>query len=243
MLNLNPPAVYAAAEQRQSARAESIDFEQKLRRQLFQGENRLRGRDGRTYNYIDRHGEYVSSFLSPYNQKILDNVEPGVKALVARLINQGYLTASSCQGHRDQRTRFVIVAFDSAESRSDFVNYIDSKRLPIYWYTNFVNSQDSPKQPEQREGMTLAVNMRDRVYATIEEQRAAGYTLQDLTNYWNIMFSRSYERYYPIQMCICSLPGDCSKWQQFKTLCQWPLRNYYTDRLVKSLDDLPHYLG
>jgi hypothetical protein len=235
---VNPPAIYAQQQQQQKRAAQAMTFGQKLTWHLFYGEIAKRAADGRTYNYQDSNGEYISSFLSPYNQKILDNVEPEVRTLIALLINRGYLTTASCQGHEDQRTRFVQLAFPTEQSRTDFVQWVDSLNLPVYWYYNFVNAEDCPKQPETREGITLSINMRDCQYSTIAEQRAMGYTLQDLTDFWNIMFCRGEKCYWPLQMSICSQPGDVSRWQQFKIMCQWPLRNYYTKQLVKQLKHL-----
>jgi hypothetical protein len=236
---INPPAIYAAQEQRASRAAVSMHFTQKLAWHLFYGEIAKRAPDGRTYNYQDSNGEYVSSFLSPYNKKILDNVEPQVRALIALLIDRGYLTSASCQGHDDQHIRFVQLVFCSEQDRREFVSYVDSLNLPVYWYYNFVNAQDSPKLPEKRDGITLSINMRDCQYSTIADQRARGYTLQDLTDFWNIMFCRGENSYWPLQMNICSQPGDVSTWTKLKTWFQWPLRNYYTKRLVSRLKNLP----
>lgn len=243
MFPVTPPAIVAPAPSRAEQKQQQIEFRDKLHQQLFHGEIKLRAADGRTYNRIDSDGEYVSSFLSPYNRKILDNVEPGVRSLVSALINRGYLTAASCQGHSDQRTRFVMIAFGSELERQQFVKDVDSFKLPVYWYYNFVNAVDGAKLPETREGITLSINMRDRTYDTIANQRAQGYTLQDLTDFWNIMFARNYSNYWAVKMCICSQPGDCSRWTQFKTLLQWPLRNYWTRKLAAQLKTLPYYQG
>lgn len=239
----DPPAIVAPAPVQQAVEPQRIKFHDKLRRQLFSGIISQRGKDGRTYNYIDSNGEYVSSFLSPYNPLILDNVEPLVRPLIAVLINKGYLTAGSCQGHPDDLKfdRWVSVAFISQAERKKFMDAVDDFGLPIYWYFNFLNFKESPKSPETRDGYTMSVNMQDSVPGTIHAQQAIQYTKKDLTEYWNIMFSRNYSEYWAVKMCICSCPGDISFYTKIKIGLQWPFRNYYTHKLVSKLQTLEKY--
>jgi hypothetical protein len=243
----NPPAIISAAPVQpainSSVGIQEISFKDKLYKQFYQGEILLRGINGRTYNYIDDNGEYISSFLSPYNPKILDNVEPGVKSVIEVLLNKGYLTWGSCQGHPedDMFCRWIGLAFISEEERNKFVNSIDKIKLPIYWYNNFLNFVDNPKKKEVRDGITLSINLLDKKYKNISEQRLIGYDNDDLTEYWNLQFSRSYQSYYPIMMCICSIPGDTTLWNRIKNAVQWPFRNYYTNQLAKKMQTLDHY--
>ena len=241
----NPPAIVAPAPSRRAIAQyqEQIEFEDKLRRHLFYGSIKLRGEDGRTYNYIDKNGEYISSFLSPYNSKILDNVEPQIKPVISTLISKGYLPAGSCQGHPKQGifTRWVTLAFVSDEERKKFIDKVNSYNLPVYWYFNFLDFEEAPKLPEKREGATISINMRDQKYNTIEEQRSSKYSKKDLTDFWNIMFARKYEEYFPVKMFICSCPGDVTLYNRFKMALQWPFRDYYTKKLVDKMQDLDTY--
>jgi hypothetical protein len=243
----NPPAIIVQAPDKKPVSATQqqthIEFEDKLRNQLFYGVIKNRGKDGRTYNYVDNNGEYVSSFLSPYNYRILDNVEPHVKTLVGTLINKGYLTASSCQGHPedDVLNRWVIIAFISEEERTNFIDIVNSFNLPVYWYFNFLDFQEEPKLPENRDGYTISVNMKDVTYKSIEDLRNSKYSKKDLTDFWNIMFSRNYNEYFPVQMCICSCPGDITLRKRIKTFLQWPFRDFYTRRLVTCLQNIKTY--
>jgi hypothetical protein len=245
----NVPAIFSESEVKApqlslSIKRESINFEDKLKRHLFHGSIKHRGKDGRTYNFVDKNGEYVSSFLSPYNSKILDNIEPKVQNIVSTLIDKGYLTAASCQGHPEDNlnTRFVIIAFISDEERARFINTVDKFELPIYWYYNFLNFVELPKKPEVRDGYQISVSMHeDDIFDSIDQQRQAGYSQADLTRFWNIMFSRNYQAYYPVQMCICSMPGDVSLLTRVKTFFQWQLREYYTKKIEKSFQSLDSY--
>lgn len=245
---VNPPAIIATAPVRSETgqQQENIKFKEKLQRQLFTGKIDKRGPDGRTYNFIDSNGNYNSSFLSPYNKKILENVEPGVKDLISILIKRGYLTAGSCQGHPNDKIhktfdRWIMIAFISEEERSQFIDKINSYKLPVFWYFNFLNTIEYPKKDEQREGMTLHINMQDKIYRSIDDQRQQEYTIQDLTDYWNIMFGRNYQKYYPVMMCICSCPGDISLVDKIKIFLTWPLREYYTKKLVKKIQNISLY--
>lgn len=244
----NPPAIIETApalKEMPVLRAESIEFEDKLKRQMFFGSISKRGLDGRTYNYIDKNGEYVSSFLSPYNSNILDNIEPKIKNLISVLLNKGYLTAGSCQGHtvgKDKSlTRWVMISFISIEERDQFIKQVDSFNLPIYWYFNFLNTKKNPKKKETREGKVMSINFKNYTYKSIDEARYSGYTDDDLTAYWNIMFARKYTQYYPVMMCICSCPGDLSFFDKIKIFLFWPLRNYYTTKLTDKMKTINSY--
>ncbi len=210
---------------------------------MFYGTISQRGKDGRTYNYIDSNGEYVSSFLSPYNAQLLDNVEPLIRPLIAVLINKGYLTAGSCQGHPEDYKfdRWVTVAFISQEERKKFIDTVDGFGLPVYWYFNFLNFKESTKSPETRDGYIMSVNILDVIPGTVDAQQKLKYSRKDLTEYWNIMFSRNYSEYHAVKMCICSCPGDISFYTKIKIGLQWPFRNYYTNKLVLKLQTLEKY--
>jgi hypothetical protein len=244
----NPPAIVASAPAFKEASAiqkEHIEFEDKLRREMFFGSISKRGPDGRTYNYIDENGEYVSSFLSPYNKNILDNVEPEIKNLISILLSKGYLTAGSCQGHTTGKekslSRWVMISFISQEERDQFISQINRFKLPVFWYFNFLNTVENPKLKETREGKSLSINFKDIQHKSIDEARCYRYTNKDLTDYWNIMFARKYAEYYPVMMCICSCPGDISIFEKIKTFIFWPFRNYYTAKLTAKIKSINNY--
>ena len=239
----DPPAIIAPAPIQKAVQQQHLEYRDKLRHQLFYGTISQRGKDGRTYNYIDSNGEYVSSFLSPYNPQLLDNVEPLIRPLIAVLINKGYLTAGSYQGHPEDYKfdRWVTVAFISQEERKKFIDTVDSFGLPVYWYFNFLNFKESPKLLETRDGYTMSVNILDIVPGTVDAQQKLKYSRKDLTEYWNIMFSRNYSEYWAVKMCICSCLGDISFYNKIKIGLQWPFRNYYTNKLVLKLQILEKY--
>jgi hypothetical protein len=244
----NPPAIIQKApalKQIPAIRRESIEFEDKLKRHMFFGSISKRAKDGRTYDHIDKNDEYVSSFLSPYNANILDNVEPKIKDLISVLINKGYLTAGSCQGHttgKDKNlSRWVMISFISTEERDKFINQVNDFNLPVYWYFNFLNTNENPKQEEFREGKALSINFKNHNFKSLDEARCSGYTSEDLAAYWNIMFARKYIEYYPVMMCICSCPGDISFFEKVKIFLFWPLRNYYTNKLTNKMKTIDNY--
>lgn len=244
----NPPAIIQKApalKQIPAIRRESIEFEDKLKRHMFFGSISKREADGRTYDYVDKNGEYISSFLSPYNANILDNVEPKIKDLISVLLSKGYLTAGSCQGHTAGKdkdlNRWIMISFISADERDKFINQVNDFNLPVYWYFNFLNSIENSKQAESREGKTLSINFKDSTYDSLDEARGSRYTNNDLAAYWNIMFARKYSQYYPVMMCICSCPGDISFFEKIKIFLFWPLRNYYTAKLTNKMKTIDNY--
>ena len=100
---------------------------------------------------------------------------------------------------------------------------------------------ESPKLLETRDGYTMSVNILDIVPGTVDAQQKLKYSRKDLTEYWNIMFSRNYSEYWAVKMCICSCPGNISLYNKIKIGLQWPFRNYYTNKLVLKLQTLEKY--
>jgi len=238
----NPPAIIrkyqaenssASVELKQSAMVHQTT-EDVLRHKLFYGSIKLRGTDGRTYDYYEKEtGEYISSYLSPYNKNILNNVEPGIVDVVEELLSKGYLTWGSCQGHPSDgmNRRWVGLAFISEEERAKFIKLVSSFNLPVYWYFNFLKFN---KRPEKREGMTIGINPNNR-YKDRAEQLRGSYTEEDLTEWWNLTFARNYKKYYPVMMFISSCQGDITFLSKLKILYQWPFRDLHTAKLASKL--------
>lgn len=76
-------------------------------------------KDGRIY-FRDEDGNPIAITVSPLHEKFETQIEPGVWSLVKSLVDKGYLTVSSCEGH-DGSDFFVKIVFDGRASADEFV--------------------------------------------------------------------------------------------------------------------------
>jgi hypothetical protein len=161
---------------------------------------------GRTYNFIDEHGEYISSFVSQYSKIIDKNLEPLIKQAVLSLHEKGYLTFTSCQGHQIGDHRYIGIVFNTKEQKEKFINEVDNLKCNIYWYDNVINTVERPKQkiPFWASVITLHIVFDDFTFSnsSIVDRREKPYTDQHLTKFWNIQMCRNYDHYECIIMCF-----------------------------------------
>ena len=229
-------------EQQETSQAEQV------RNQLFYQGNRRKGRDGRTYNYIDDKGEYVSHYVSQYSGIIEQNVEPKIRNLVLGLHDRGYLTWGSCQGHKpDQKRRWIGLAFNTLEQKSLFTQQINDLNLPIYFYNNHLNSRQLPKEQEKwfQDGLQMHIPWTQHNYKQLDNIRQVTYSNDDMTKFWNIMFQRNYKEYHST---ILSIGYPIVRSTALKTLKQnmffdWKYVDKITDMLTNKLSNLSYYTG
>jgi hypothetical protein len=230
-----PPAIVREHRQEKPSKVSSARFsnDEILGRALFRSTNKLKGKDGRTYNYIDKNGEYVSSRISPYSPYIDDNIEPGVYDIVKSLLNKGYLTVSSCQGHSDRKFRFVTVAFKTQQNSDEFKDVLINSKVPLHFQKVSKNTGFSFVYDQNRyNGKELAG----------EEYRNVPYSESDLVKYLNIMFLRNYSEYHLLQVRIASEP-DIESVGILKYILSKPyyfvlyqFRDYFTKKLVSYIN-------
>lgn len=77
-------------------------------------------KDGRIY-FKDEQGNYLAVTVSPLHPRFETQIEPGVWPLVNALVQKGYLTVSSCEGH-DGSDYFVKLVFDTETSAQQFID-------------------------------------------------------------------------------------------------------------------------
>ena len=162
--------------------------------------------NGRTYNFIDEHGEYISSFVSQYSKIIDKNLEPLVKSAVLALHEKGYLTFTSCQGHQRGDHRYIGVVFNNKEQKEKFIKEVDSLNCNIFWYDNVINTVERPKEkvPFWANVITLHIVFNDSTFSksSMVDRREKPYTDEDLTKFWNIQMCRDYDHYECVVMCF-----------------------------------------
>jgi len=240
----SPPAIIRRYEEKIPVKVYAKDYsdpnEKRLNHAFFKHSNKLKGPDGRTYEYIDSNGEYVSSTVSPYSRFIEDNIEPGVFDLVISLINKGYLTCSSCQGHSNRKYRFVTIAFNTKKQLNDFKKSILKSKLPL-------NFRISKKKNQAWHGHSIVYdNKKFKNNMTVQEFNKLSKKIseKDFVKYYNIMFFRNYKEYYLMEIRIAS-QSDChaSFFGVLKWIFQYPyyfiiykFRNYYTKKFTNYIN-------
>lgn len=196
-----PPAIIheyrREAKQVKKEKASEPSNEDLLIRSFFNSTNKLRGADGRTYEYIDEDGNYVSRRVSPYSVHIFDNLEPLVKDLVLKLIEKGYLTTDSCQGHSDRKYSFVNVAFNSEKQMNDFINFFK------LFNSNIKYKIIDLKNPKSN-GFRFVYNQQkfNHKKLKVKDYTNLTYTYKEAIMYFNTMFMRNYSDYYLVQIIL-----------------------------------------
>lgn len=232
----SPPAIIRQYEEKIPVKVYVKDYsdpnEKRLNYAFFKHSNRCKGKDGRTYDYIDSNGEYVSSTISPYSRFIEDNIEPGVYDLVVSLINKGYLTCSSCQGHSNRRYRFVTIAFNTKKQLNKFKTSILKSKVPL-------NLRISNRKNQAWPGHSIVYDYKklNNKELTVQEFNKLSNEIseEDFVRYYNIMFLRDYKEYYLMEIRIAS-QSDC--YPNFFSVLKWIFQYPYYFVLYKFRD---HY--
>lgn len=81
-------------------------------------------KDGRIY-FEDEEGNYIAITVSPLHVEFASQIEIGVWPLVKSLVDKGYLTVSSCEGH-DGSNYYVKIVFNGKQSANEFIDQLPS---------------------------------------------------------------------------------------------------------------------
>lgn len=214
------------------------NMEELHRYSLFEKHIKFRGEDGRTFDYVDEKGRFISHYVSQFSSIINDNLEPGVALLVRLLHLKGYLTMGSCQGHEDSPFRWVTVVFPEREQLEDFRTMVDKFQLPVTWYENFLNFREKNKIPDD-EGHQISFtwNQYNPNSRSLESLREQGYSEDELTKYLNIMYAREHKKYHLVKMVIASKMGDKSFFESWRWKRLYKKRDEVTEKLIAALND------
>jgi hypothetical protein len=206
------------------------------RRSMFETPIKCRGKDGRTYDYIDEDGKYISHYVSQFSPLIDNSVEPEVLVLVRTLHSLGYLTMGSCQGHANSRFRWVTMVFTHQLDLENFKQMVDEFGLPVTWYDNFLNFRDKPKVEDDGLQISLTWDQKpDARGRSLGSLRRQGYTEDELTKYLNVMYEREESKYYLTKMVISSKIGESNPLKKLYWSWKYRERNKVTEELVDRL--------
>lgn len=78
--------------------------------------------------------------ISPYANNFEAILDPGIREVVLALNEKGYLTASSCEGHRPHKPRYINLCFGSEKSREEFQHRISDSWLGLFYPTMRVST-------------------------------------------------------------------------------------------------------
>jgi len=178
--------------------------------------------NGRTFNFVDEHGEHISTFVSQYSDIIDNNIEPFVKDAVRGLNEKGYLTYTSCQGHADSLHRYIGVVFNSKAQKNMFMYSVRHLKCDVHFYDNAINTVERPWTPVPwwSDAIRLHIVYDDEMFSnsSIADRRDKPYTDQDLTNFWNIQMNRNYDHYESIIMTFGYPMIEANLWERVKKL-------------------------
>lgn len=196
--------------------------------------NPYKSEDGRTYYGIDKNGTYMSHYVSQYSKLIDDNVEDGIKPVVQALHRRKYLTAGSCQSHKAGEKRWVCLLFYSYALREQFKEEMLKSKLPI----SFMNY--------------VAPRMRDEK----DPNKFLDYDTAYLTDMWNALVCRRYEKFYPLKLIIANTPWSIVHESKgnllvriryhlrrlwFDYFVRWFLLDYYTKKVTAHIETISEY--
>ena len=240
------PLVYPY--QIETIQQQEISQAEQVRNQLFYQSNRRKGKDGRTYTYIDNKGEYISNYVSQYSNIIENNIEPKIRDLVLALHDRGYLTWGSCQGHKpDHKRRWIGLAFNTGEAKASFTQQINDLNLPVYFYNNHLNTREQQRTEDKwfQDGLQSHIPWQQHNYKQLDNIRQATYSNDDITSFFNIMFQRNYKEYHST---ILSIGYPIVRSTVLKTLKQnmffdWKYLDKVTDMLTDKISNLSYYTG
>ena len=227
---INPAAIISEYKSVSSKSQKSVFTNRELlQRSFFQNTNKFKGIDGRTFDYIDENGEYVSSRVSPYSLFIEDNLEPKIKDVVLVLLKKGYLTTDSCQGHSDRKYRFVNVAFNTQQQLEKFKKFISINK--------FISFEEIDLREPQKNGYVVVYDQCGNNNQSIEKMKKNSSSYGDCVDYFNMMFLRDYDNYFLLKVKI----SDGESFSPIKRVIYYFFNDYYTKNFLKSLQNMPDY--
>jgi hypothetical protein len=145
-------------------------------------------KDGRIYASAPGE-EYRVAEVSPYNPRFETQIEQGVWPIVKALVNKGYLTIASCEGHGWQVECYVSLVMPTLESAT-----ILAEQLMIDHWKIQVNTERSIYDYESSFKTTTKDMDRNELKTKVFP-------------YYNKIFCRNYDEYFYIDMSLDKYSG------------------------------------
>jgi hypothetical protein len=162
--------------------------------------------DGRIYASAPGE-EYRVAEVSPYNPKFETQIEAGVWPIVNALVNKGYLTCASCEGHGRDLDCFVSLVTPTLESAISLANQlsIDPWKITVKTDRSIWDYTSALKTTKN----TLSrAELKTKVFP-----------------YYNKIFRRNYNEYFFIDMHLAKYCGYGMVWNW---LTKTPSKMYKT---------------
>jgi len=149
--------------------------------------------DGRIYASAAGE-EYRVAEVSPYNLNFKSQIEAGVWPIVNALVNKGYLTNSSCQGHGWDLYCCVSLVTPSLESATILAGQLMLDPWDI------------------KVKVKISIYDYDSSFKTIKEDLDRDELKTKVFPYYNKIFRRNYEEYFFIDMKLSKYCGYGLLW-------------------------------
>jgi len=157
---------------------------------FFQAHNKKQS-DGRINAGYQEDGQLKAISVSPRFKYFEGQVEPLIYPSVKILVNKGYMTISSCDGH--PRRAMIKIGFGNKGSRARFIDELSLQKVPMI---KFVEHED-------------CINMKMEL---IEKEKARSSRVEDHeknkdidkanAKAFNFQFKRNYEKWYFLDIII-----------------------------------------
>jgi hypothetical protein len=177
--------------------------------------------DGRIH--ATKPGEdYKVAAVSPYNPKFHTQIEAGVWPLVDALIQKGYLTCSSCEGHTWDTHARVSLVFPTIESAQEFTNQV---KMPLW----------EIKIKTNREIYNHENNLKTTVDILNQQELK-----KKVFSYYNQIFQRNYSEYYYVDMYLPKYSGYNFIWNFLTKQPSEKYKKLMQQMIDKIQNELPH---
>ena len=168
--------------------------------------------------------DYKVATVSPYSSRFHTQIEAGVWPIVEALIQKGYLTCSSCEGHTwDTRARISLV-FPTIESAQEFINQL---KMPLW----------EMKIKTSRKIYNYENNLKTTVDILNQQELK-----KTVFVHYNQIFQRNYTEYYYVDMYLPKYCGYNFLWNFLTKTTSEKYKKSMQQMIKKIQNELPHSL-
>ena len=214
-------------ERKSHARTEKEIFEEVF----MKPHNRLRA-NGRINAGYEPDGRVRAVSVSPRMPEFETQVEPLIYPTVKALVDKGYMTISSCQGH-PKRTH-IKLGFGNKESRSEFIEIMKKSKIPTMY---FIETEACINMEMDLDETKDNKKVRRADFEEVSEQ----IILMNARNF-NMQFKKNYEQWFFLDMNLFQ-HDTINPINYLYVMSNLIRKNKIIERLTTAInsDDLPAY--
>jgi len=171
--------------------------------------------DGRIYASKPGDSYWVVT-VSPYHPKFRSQIEDGVWPIVEQLVNKGYLTVSSCEGHGTENKMIVSLVFKDRNSAEKFIDYF--KEIPG-WYFEIYDKTRHCCHSARSGNSVICEKTEIELNEHFEEFKR-----------YDIIFFRNYKKYVYLDMKLYKFPKNPFMRFLYRFCLRKPDRDFYKNK-------------